>query len=634
MIGFVSLEETLALGAPVVRLFRVTLRRDPDPVELDAYADMLRRGQDLTALAQHLTGAAQGAAALADLAESDPVVAETPLLPGLAPGAPPDDALAYRLWIALYDTPPAGVVAALPPSAGPLVSLAMTVGDSQIDAALRTARSLRAQTHAEWELLLATHIASPWPRRALADLSREDSRVRVVEGARREPPGAVLARAAEDGQGALFGLLRTGDTLAPTALHEMADALRRHPDALVLHSDEDVRTEGGERTAPRFKAAVSPDFAPSGDPLGQLALYRQELLAELGGLRAEAWPRQGAELAARAIARAGPARTHHVPAVLFHAAAPPPAPVPAPGAVFALPASPPLVSVIVPTRDHAALLACCARGVLAETRYDALELLVADNGSTDPDALALLARLAQDARVRVLPMPGPFNFAALNNAAAAQARGEVLLLLNNDIEVLEPLWLAHMVAHAMRPDVGAVGAKLLYPDGAVQHAGLLLGPDGAATHVGRHAAADGRFYLGQLDGPRDLSAVTGACLAMRAQVWAAVGGMDERLAVTWNDVDLCLRVRAAGLRVVWTPQAVLRHHESATRGVESADPARLARFAREQAMVRATWGDALDRDPFLNANLLAQPSGALVLTRPRRRRPWEDAAPPKGAQNA
>ena len=175
-----------------------------------------------------------------------------------------------------------------------------------------------------------------------------------------------------------------------------------------------------------------------------------------------------------------------------------------------------------------------------------------------------------------------------------------------------------MVAQVSRPGVGIVGARLLYPDRTVQHAGILLGPGGRATHVGRGAGADDPGYLGQLASMRDVSAVTGACLAISTDTWRRVGGMDERLAVTWNDVDLCLQVRKAGLRVVWTPRATLLHRESVTRGLEAADPAKLARFRDEQALVRAEWGEALEHDPFLNANLLALDSGPLVLTRPRR----------------
>ncbi len=417
--------------------------------------------------------------------------------------------------------------------------------------------------------------------------------------------------------------------------------LKAHPEALLLYTDEDV-LDGDARHAPRFKPALSPDVMLVGDAVGQLALYRTELLNSVGALRPEAAPHEIYDLAFRAVTAAGTGRVRHLPAVLCHRAAAtpdwpasasiPPRDTPGLDAIelgawprprFHLPDPAPLVSLIVPTRDRADLLAACAAGVLERTAYPALELLIVDNGSTEPDALDLLARLGEDPRVRVLRRAGPFNFAALNNAAATEARGEVLLLLNNDTEVLDPGWLREMVSHAVRPGVGAVGARLLYPDGTLQHGGLLLGPGGAATHVGRGAPRDAPGYLGQLACVRDLSAVTAACLAVRRDVWTTVGGMDERLAVTWNDVDFCLRVRTAGLRVVWTPHAVLLHREGVTRGLEAADEARQARFREEQALVRATWGDAAEHDPFLNPNLVATEAGPLALTRPRRRRPWE-----------
>jgi GT2 family glycosyltransferase len=356
------------------------------------------------------------------------------------------------------------------------------------------------------------------------------------------------------------------------------------------------------------------------DAVGQLALYRTGLIAELGGLDPAAAPHEAYDLARRAVAVAGPGRIRHVPAVLFHRAAAPPPDPPAP-----LPPAPPdplpPVSVIMPTRDRADLLAVAAQGVLHGTDYPALELMVVDNGSTEPAALALLAELDADPRVQVLPWPGAFNFAAMNNAAARRAKGQVLLLLNNDVQLIDPGWLRAMVAHAVRPDVGAVGARLLYRDGSLQHGGMALGPAGRATHLLRGAPRDAPGYGNQLAATRELSAVTAACLAIRADVWARVGGMDERLPVAWNDVDLCQRVRAAGLRVIWTPHAVLLHLEGETRGADAADPARQARFLADQALYRETWGRAADEDPFLNPNLIAG-DRQLLLAPPRRPRPW------------
>ena len=646
------MHETRQLGEPVIGLFRTALGRDPDVHELAAFAHKLRDGAALPALADALVAtpgfrrrygqasrlelasalcrnafgsdaAGRNAAILAaelGATEGQLVAAvasaalaqrRIPLLPGLAPGAPPDDPVAYRLWVDEYDRPDPASLARLPRLSGPRITVAMISGDTQAEAVLRTVGSLRGQVYADWELCLAARTLSPWSRDAIQRLAGDEPRVRLIEP-------ALLRDALTVGSGSLACLLAPGDRLPPSAFYEVVAAFAAHPETKLLYSDEDVE-EAGVRHSPRLKPGFSSDATLTGDEIGQLAVYRIELLAEVGGLPNGAEPFR--ELARRAAMTTGPGRVRHLPAVLCHRGEPP-APDAGMGASprVPVPEPAPLVTIIVLTKDRAGLLAACAQGVLERTAYGAIELLVVDNGSAEPEALSLLADLGRQARVRVLRRPGPFNFAALNNAAASEARGDILLLLNSDTEVMQPGWLGEMAAHAARPDVGAVGARLLYPDGTVQHAGILLGPDGAATHVGRGASPDDPGYLGQLARTRDLSAVTGACLAIRASVWRMVGGMDERLAVTWNDVDLCLRVRRAGLRVVWTPHATLLHREAATRGHEAEDPAREARFRAEQALMRELWGDALEHDPFLNPNLVATEAGPLALARPRHRR--------------
>ena len=306
--------------------------------------------------------------------------------------------------------------------------------------------------------------------------------------------------------------------------------------------------------------------------------------------------------------RSRPARIRHIPAVLVHRQAPDGA-GPADAAAVArhlarrgaagarveanprlpgtlrvrwpVPQPAPLVSVIVPTRDRAALLASCAAGVLHRTDYPALELLIVDNDSREAETHALFAQLAADPRVRVLRRPGPFNYAALNNDAAVAARGAVLLLLNNDVDVIHADWLAELVGHAVRPEVGAVGARLLFADGRVQHAGVALGVSGVAGHTDLLAPRSATGYGGRLALAHEVAAVTGACLAIRREVYAAVGGMDAtHLAVAYNDVDLCLRVRERGLRVLWTPFAELFHLESASRPSDFARRSATAMGAR------------------------------------------------------
>ena len=523
----------------------------------------------------------------------------------------------------------------------------MQAGDSEAEAVLRTLASLQAGAYQDWELCLATHLHSAWPARILAQAAEAEPRLRLLPG-----PGGLdgLNAALAARTGAFAGVVQPGDTLAPTALWEVVQALAANPSATLIYTDEDRLGPDGTRHSPRFKPGDSTGdsaFAHLGGiPFGCLALYSTAKFGALGGLglgdTGESDPHQ--DMATRALRAFRPPDTVvHVPAVLLHRAGPPPAIMPMPTTPSpphkpaAMATAP--TSVILLTRDRADLLAASTAGILAEIPMGAPdgertppgnELLIVDNGSTDPDALALLNKLAARPGVRVLRRPGPFNFAALNNDAARQATGDFLLLLNNDLEMPQPGWWRALLLHAMRPglapslkvgSVGIVGARLLYRDGTLQHGGMVLGPEGRATHVLRGAARDAWGYESQLAVPRDVAAVTGACMAIPRDVWERVGGMNEDLPVAWNDVDLCQRVRAAGLRVVWTPDAVLTHLEGETRGQDSTDPDRQARFLADAARYRAAWGAAADEDPFLNPNLAAI-GGDLTLAPPRRPRPW------------
>ncbi len=373
----------------------------------------------------------------------------------------------------------------------------------------------------------------------------------------------------------------------------IARALAADPAIDVLYADEDRLDAQGQRHAPLFKPAWDADLFAEQDLIGAAAVFRRSRLRE--GDADDPWR------AALRIASEG-GRIGHVPEVLFHAAPEAPPRRRAPPLGYPL-AAPPLVSVIVPTRDRAGLLAVCADAVLRRTDYPAVELIIVDNDSREARTASLLATLKADDRVRVLPYGGAFNWSAMNNAAAAEARGEVLVLLNNDIDVIDPGWLTELVALALRPEVGAAGAKLLYPDGTVQHAGMTLGNGSFGAHLYRHAARDEPGHGGMLLARRRVSAVTGACLAIRRSVFHAVGGIEaEHLPITGSDVDLCLRARAQGLAVICTPHALLYHRELATRGLD-ATPEQRARVARERAYLRQRWGEAIETEAFLSPNL-------------------------------
>jgi O-antigen biosynthesis protein len=263
----------------------------------------------------------------------------------------------------------------------------------------------------------------------------------------------------------------------------------------------------------------------------------------------------------------------------------------------------PLVSLLIPTRDRAELLEACVRSILTRTTYKPFEILIVDNDSREASTHLLFDKLRAEAAVRILPYPGPFNFSLLNNAAARAAKGSIIGLLNNDLEVEDGQWLAEMAALACRPEIGCVGCKLVYPDNTIQHGGIYLGLGSLAGHGHRFAPRGAVGYMNRLQMLQNVSAVTAACLLMRKEVFDRVGGFDEtELKVAYNDVDLCLKVRAAGYLNLWTPFAELIHHESVSRGGDYT-PAKARRFASEANTLRRRWGDALFHDPYYSPHL-------------------------------
>jgi GT2 family glycosyltransferase len=478
----------------------------------------------------------------------------------------------------------------------------------------------------------------------------------VWEAVAGDDQAALRRCAAADG---LVIRLEAGETLERHALAALAVAARQGAPALVVYADEDWRDASGALRDPWLKTAFDPDRLLQQDALGSAFACSARLLLRhsLGHLRGHALALAACRAA---MAEAGPQAVRHLPAVLLHrAAGGPEAPWRAgtdlqavadalaaggggariashPAArplriAWALPDPAPKVSIIIPVRDRADLLRACLEGIFRRTDYPDFEVIVVDNGSTEPALHALLAEWSADPRLRVMPAPGPFNYAALNNRAADVARGEVLLLLNNDTEVRHPEWLREMTALAVRPDVGAVGARLLYPDETIQHAGVVLGVGGVAGHDFAFADLQDAGPQDELRLVRTVSAVTAACLAVRRESYHGVGGLDEvRFRVAYNDVDFCLKLRRAGLRNLVTPHAELLHRESVSRGNEFS-PARRARWDGERRAMQAAWGAALDADPFFSPMLSLTPPFRRLADPPRATLPWRDASPGKAS---
>ena len=481
----------------------------------------------------------------------------------------------------------------------PLLSVIMATYETPEAYLLAAIASVQAQIYDHWELCIADDASSaPHVAALLKQVAAEDPRIRVVVRPVRGHISAASNSALGLARGEWVVLMDHDDLIPPDALYELAAEAAAHPDAQVIYSDEDKIDGKNRRYSPYFKPDFDPDLLLGQNLLSHLTAYRRDLVLSVGGFREGFEGSQDHDLALRTTAACGPEAVRHIPRVLYHWRQQTNARTFSESAlercigsarcaiaehmqargtsveirqvatiyhrvIFPLPDPAPLVSILIPTRNRAELLRVCLDGVLNHTNYPALEVLVADNGSTEPEALRLLHDIRSDPRVRVLDMPGPFNFAGITNCAAAQARGDILLLLNNDIEVIDGDWLKEMVAQAVRSDVGAVGCRLLYPNGRLQHGGTVLGAGGVGNHLLTGAHRDDYGPFGVLRLLRSVSAVTAACLALRREVWQHVGGLDAvNPAVAFHPVDLFLKLRQLGLRILWPPYAALDHHAS------------------------------------------------------------------------
>lgn len=509
----------------------------------------------------------------------------------------------YETWIRLFDEAPERDRARHEERLAtlrdrPLISIFAVQASPDRLALERLARSVTGQIYPAWELLLA---APQGEHDAICEKlvahGLDCGRLRVVnaDASEVESLNALLAVA----QGEYVLALAEGSLLHPHALLEFALTIAAQPTAELIYADEDVIDASGGRNGWRFKPAWSPSMLESSNYIGQPALLRRETLRSLGGWRLAQSPQH--DLVLR-FTRGVEARTIvHLAKLLLHAAPGQPAAVTAAKAAV-VPSPQPRVSLIIPTRDCADLLRACVRSIRALTRYENYEILIVDNGSVEDATKQLFAELSADPAIRILPRPGPFNFSALNNSAVREATGSIVGLINNDIEVTHAEWLSEMVALGGRPETGCVGAKLLYPDGRIQHAGVILGLRGIAGHAYRLAPANEPGYLGRLRISHNISAVTAACLLVRKEIYDRVGGLDESLTVAFNDVDFCLRVAAAGYLNLWTPFAELIHHESVSRG-RDLTAAKARRFAGEHAIMQRRWGAALLDDSYYSPHL-------------------------------
>lgn len=410
--------------------------------------------------------------------------------------------------------------------------------------------------------------------------------------------------------------LEPGIRLAPDALTALAAAAQEQQSAGVFYADADrLDTATGRRTDPFFRPDFSPFYLLGENWLTGLAAVRPDSLGSISALNFRDLVLQATERTSEVV---------HLPRVLHHLETDlrpdsgPKEEAAVHAAIrrrnlrasldemgnieFHLAQDAPRVSLIIPNHNAPETLQACVRSVLECTEYPNYEILVAENNSSDPAVFAYYEELQREDGVRVERLDEPFNFSRINNWAAGRATGDLLLFLNNDTEVITRDWLTRLAALVTQPGVGAAGAKLLYPDGTVQHGGVAMRVLGIAGHMELGAPGNSEGYHGRMRTPSEVSAVTGACLLVPRPVFEEVGGFDERYRLAFNDIDLCLKIRETGRSVLLEPRAVLYHYESRTRGYE-VTPEQQARFEREQADWVRTWGARYPSDPYYNRNL-------------------------------
>lgn len=520
----------------------------------------------------------------------------------------------------------------------PLISIAVPAYQTPVEFLRQMIESLIVQTYSNWELCIVN--ASPdneEMQKVLAEYSAGDSRVRFCNLKENLGIAENTNRAFAMTKGEFVGLLDHDDLLAPNALYEIVKILQDHPQADALYTDEDKVTTGlDEHFQPHLKPDFNLDLLRSNNYICHFFVVRKSIVEKAGGFRKEFDGAQDYDFIFRCTENAG--EVLHVPEILYHwrthkaSTADNPA-----SKMYAFEAGKraieahlertgtkgevshtqdlgfyrvkypvqgkPLVSVIIPNKDEKETLQTCLEMLEKNTGYQNFEIIIVENNSTTDEIFRYYKELSGNRKIHLLRWGKEFNYSAINNFAVAHAKGEYLLFLNNDVKSINSDWLEEMLGVCQRPEVGGVGAKLIYPDNTIQHAGCVIGMGGIAGHMFVDMPADRTGYLHKASLLQDMSAVTAACLLMKKEVFEQAGGFTEELAVAFNDVDLCLKVRKNGYLIVYDPYAKLYHMESKTRGAEDSKE-KVRRFQTEIEYMRCHWIDILKNgDPCYNKNL-------------------------------
>ncbi|CED70295.1 putative glycosyl transferase, family 2 [Aliivibrio wodanis] len=521
----------------------------------------------------------------------------------------------------------------------PRISIVVPVYNPEKELLIECIESVINQSYSNWELCLADD-KSPKAhvREVLEEYAAKDKRIKPVFRKKNGHISAASNSALEVTTGEWIALLDHDDELHEHALYHVVKSLNDKPETELVYSDEDKIDQSGNRIDPHFKSDWNLDLLYSQNYVSHLGVYKAEIIKKIGGFRLGYEGSQDYDLLLRYSREIDHANIVHIPKVLYHwrmvegstALASGEKSYTTDAGIKALEdhfialkkkvfveegAGPnmykvnwniinePLVSLIIPTYNGYEITKQAIDSILDKSTYQNFEILLVDNNSNDETALEYFEEIDQHEKIRVLRYPYPFNYSAINNFAAKQAKGEIIGLVNNDVEVINPEWLTEMVSHAQRDDVGCVGAMLYFHNDTIQHAGVICGLGGVAGHSHKHFPKDHPGYFYRLKLIQNLSAVTAACLLVRKSVFDEVTGLNEKdLTVAFNDVDFCLKVQAAGYRNLWTPYAELYHYESISRGAED-NPEKVARFNKEADYMKDTWKTDKKADPCYSPNL-------------------------------
>ena len=520
----------------------------------------------------------------------------------------------------------------------PLISVAVPAFRTPETFLIQMMKSLLAQTYSNWELCIANGSPEDTVMKGiLEEYMKKDSRIRVSELTENKGIAGNTNAALEMAEGEFVGLLDHDDLLAPNALYEVVKALEADRELDAVYTDEDkVTTELDEHFQPHLKPDFNLDLLRSNNYICHFFVVRRSVVKKAGGFRQEFDGAQDHDFIFRCVETAR--RVGHIPEILYHwrthkaSTADNPA-----SKMYAFDAGKraieahlertdtegvvthtpdlgffrvkypvqgnPLVSIIIPNKDEKETLKACIESIRKKTEYENYEIIIVENNSTTEEIFQYYKELSQDPRIRLLRWKKEFNYSAINNYGVSHARGEYLIFLNNDVKIITPGWIKEMLGVCQRPEVGAVGVKLIYPDNTIQHAGCVIGIGGIAGHMFVDMPANRTGYLHKASILQDMSAVTAACMMMKRTAFEEAGGFTEKLAVAFNDVDLCLKVRKNEKLIVYDPYVQLYHMESKTRGAEDSTE-KVRRFQEEIEYMRCQWIDILKKgDPYYNKNL-------------------------------